>query len=106
MQLACMTENIALENDTSTLQRTLETFEHELERLHGRICDPDARSAIVALRDSWHRVVEVAFGPVQRVRSCPSCQRSQLQTGPRCVFCWQRFKSHDMADGNGHLLHT
>jgi hypothetical protein len=100
-----MTENIALENDTSTLQRTLEAFEHELERLHGRICDPDARSAIVALRDSWHRVVEVAFGPVRRVRSCPSCQRSQLQTGPRCVFCWQRFKSHDMADGDDRLRH-
>ena len=101
-----MMENIALMNDTSTLQRTLETFEHELERLHGRIFAPDARSAILALRDSWHRVVELAFGGVRRVRFCPSCRRSQLQTGPRCVFCWQRFKTHDMADGNGHRLHT
>jgi len=31
-----MMENIALENGPSTLQRTLEAFEHELERLHGR----------------------------------------------------------------------
>jgi hypothetical protein len=101
-----MTENIALESDTSILQRTLEAFEHELERLHGRIFDPDARSAVLSLRDSWHRVVEIAFGPVCRMRGCPSCRRSQLQTGPRCVFCWQRFKTHDMADGDGGRRHA
>lgn len=106
MQLTYMTDTIALENDPLTLQRTLEAFEHELDRLHSRIFDPDARSVILALRDSWHRVVEIAFGPVRRVRCCPSCRRSQLQTGPRCVFCWQRFKTHDMADGDGHLQHT
>jgi hypothetical protein len=99
-----MAENIALENDPSTLQRTLEAFEHELERLHSRIFDPEARSAILALRDSWHKVVELAFGRVHRVRCCPSCRRSQLQTGARCVFCWQRFKTHDIADGD--LQHT
>jgi len=96
-----MADDIALENDPLTLQRTLEAFEHELEQLHGRILDPDARSAMLALRDSWHRVVEIAFGSVHRVRCCPSCRRSQLQAGPRCVFCWLRFKTHDMADGDG-----
>jgi hypothetical protein len=101
-----MTENIALGNYGSALQHTLETFERELEQLHGRILDPDHRSAFLALRDSWHKVVETAFGPIRLVRSCTSCRRSQMQKGPRCVFCWQRFKVHDMADCNGDLQRT
>jgi hypothetical protein len=96
-----MTKNIAFGLDNPTLQRTLEAFEHDLERLIGRTFDPNDRSAVLALRDSWYRVVETAFGPIHHVRSCPSCQRSQMQTGPRCVFCWHRFKTVDLVDGNG-----
>jgi hypothetical protein len=76
----------------------LETFEHELQQVHERTLGPDDRAAISALRESWSRLVAVAFGPVRHVRSCTSCRRSQLRTGPRCVFCWHRIETFDGPD--------
>jgi hypothetical protein len=82
-------------HDLEALQRMIETFEHELEQLHDRTSDPDQRTAISALRESWFKFVSVAFGPIPRVRTCASCKRSQLQIGLRCVFCWHRFATFD-----------
>jgi hypothetical protein len=95
-----MTTKLAFGLGDPALQRTLEAFEHDMELLIRRTLDPNDRNAVLALRDSWHKVVEVAFGPIRRVRSCPSCYRSQLQTGPRCGFCWHRFKTADVVDDN------
>jgi hypothetical protein len=71
----------------------IETFEHQLQRFQQRVLGPDDRAAISELHDLWARLVDVLSGPLGRVRSCASCRRSQLRTGPRCVYCWHRFES-------------
>jgi len=87
-----MTDRAAPEHDAETLQRLIETFEHELQQLHERVFSPDDRAAISGLRESWSRLVDVLIGPLGHMRTCASCQRSQLRTGPRCVYCWRRFE--------------
>jgi hypothetical protein len=89
-----MTNRGAPRHDAQTLERMIETFEHQLQRFHERALSPDDRAAISELRDLWSELVEVLFGPVGRVRTCASCGRSQLRTGPRCVYCWHRFEGY------------
>jgi hypothetical protein len=88
-----MTDRAAPEHDAATLQRLIETFEHELQQLHARVLGPDDRAAISGLRESWSRLVDVLIGPLGQMRTCVSCKRSQLRTGPRCVYCWRRFEA-------------
>lgn len=90
-----MKPSIDPQPDTRALRLMIEMFEHELARLFDRHLETEARSAIAALRESWAKLAEVAFGPIERVRLCPSCHRSHPQTGPRCVFCWNKLAMLD-----------
>ena len=71
----------------------IETFENELARLSERSLAPDDRAAVSALRDSWSKLVELGFLPMERVRPCPSCRRVLVQAGPRCTFCWHKLSA-------------
>ena len=93
-----MTDSAAPRYDPKTLQRMIETFEHQLQRFDERVLGPDDRAAISELRDSWSRLADVLLGPLGGVRSCPSCRRSQLRIGPRCAYCWHRFERFDVPD--------
>src|SRR4051794_24087716 len=73
-----MTTKLAFGLDNPTLQRTLEAFEHDMELLIGRTLDPNDRNAVLALRDSWHKVVESRSG---RSAACAAAHRA---TGRRC----------------------
>ncbi len=86
-----MTDHAAPEPDAQTLLALVETFEHELQRFHARALSPDDRAEVARLRDLWSRLVDVLIGPLGHTRACGSCKRSQLRTGPRCVYCWHRF---------------
>ncbi|HEX3763380.1 MAG TPA: hypothetical protein VHW23_32015 [Kofleriaceae bacterium] len=86
-----MTDPAASEPDAETLLRLIETFEHELQRFHGRVLSPDDRVAVSELRELWSKLVDALISPLDRVRTCASCKRSHLRTGPRCVYCWHRF---------------
>jgi hypothetical protein len=98
--------------DDQALQRMTETFEHQLLQFHERVLGPEDRAAVSELRDLWLRFVDALFSPVGRTRSCASCRRSQLRTGPRCVYCWHRFEGVDvpymqsgqLARGGGQVL--
>ena len=87
--------------DEASLRRMIETFENELGRLCERSLAPDDRAAVSALRDSWAKLVELGFLPMERVRPCPSCKRSLVQPGPRCTFCWHKLSAVEALVENG-----
>ena len=68
----------------------IEAFEYAISELSGQTMDSTTRSAFAHVRASWKLLADTAFGAIERTRACPSCQRSNVQPGPRCVFCWHR----------------
>lgn len=92
-----MADRPARSYDDETLQRMIETFDYQMQQFHDRVGLAD-RAAFSELRDSWSKFVDVLFGPIGRTRSCASCRRAQLRTGPRCVYCWHRFEDADAPD--------
>jgi len=78
------------------LRLKIETFEQTVSTLWEQTMPPDIRSALAAIRASWNALADAAFGAIDRSRACPSCNRSNVQSGPRCVFCWHRLEVSDV----------
>jgi hypothetical protein len=79
------------------LRLHIETFENAVSTCWDRTLDPGTRSAFAAMRASWNVLADAAFGAIERSRACPSCRRSNVQPGPRCVFCWHRLAASEAA---------
>jgi len=75
---------------STDLRLLIETFEQAISTLCDRSMDADTRSAVTAVRASWTQLADSAFGATERARECGSCRRSNVQAGPRCVYCWNR----------------
>jgi hypothetical protein len=81
------------------LRRHIETFEQTVATLWDRPLAAETRSALAAIRTSWSALADAAFGAIDRSRACPSCRRSNVQAGPRCMYCWHRLAASEVDAG-------